>query len=107
MAEICQRVLDGFGMPVELPLSIMVPLLMGNGDIRYCSCYRVVKLPEHRVKVVKRELIKRLCIIVMVEKVRSSFMPKSGTINAVFIMRRMHEEYNATGNKFCAPREGF
>ena len=39
MAEIYQKVLDGFGMPVEWALSIVVPVFMGRGDIRNCSCY--------------------------------------------------------------------
>ena len=39
MAEECQAVLDGFGMPVELALSIVVPIFNGKGDIRNCSCY--------------------------------------------------------------------
>ena len=30
MAEICQRVLDGFGMSVELVLSIVVPIFRGT-----------------------------------------------------------------------------
>ena len=41
-AEMSQRVLDGFGMPVEWPLSIMVPIFKGKGDIRNCSCNRAV-----------------------------------------------------------------
>ena len=44
MAEICQEVLDGFGMPSELALSIVVPIFKGMGDIRYCSCFRAAKL---------------------------------------------------------------
>ena len=39
MAEICQNVLDGFGMPVEWALRIVVPIFKGNGNIRNCSCY--------------------------------------------------------------------
>ena len=39
MAEICQRVLDGFGMPVEWALSIVVLIFKGNDGIRNCSCY--------------------------------------------------------------------
>ena len=42
MAEICQRVLDGFGMPVELALSIVVPICNENGDINKCRCYGTV-----------------------------------------------------------------
>ena len=39
MTEICQRVLDQFGMPVEWALSIVFPIFKGKVDIRKCSCY--------------------------------------------------------------------
>ena len=42
MADICQAVLDGFVMPVEWTLSILIPIFKGKGDIRNCSCYRAV-----------------------------------------------------------------
>ena len=54
MIQIHQRVLDGFGMHVELALSIVVPILKGKGDITKCTCYRAVKLLEHGIKVVER-----------------------------------------------------
>ena len=44
MAEICQKVLHGFGMPAEWALYIVVPIIKGMGDIKNCSWYRVVKL---------------------------------------------------------------
>ena len=58
MAEICQKVLDGFGMPFEWALSIVATIFKGKGDIRNCSCYRAVKLFEHCMKVVERVLEK-------------------------------------------------
>ena len=39
MAEICQRVLDGFGIPVEWAISIVVQIFEGKDDIRNCICY--------------------------------------------------------------------
>ena len=39
MEEICQIVLDGFLMPVECDLDIVVPIFIGKGDNRNCSCY--------------------------------------------------------------------
>ena len=54
MAEICQKVLDGFEMLAEWALSIVVPINMRKGDIRNCSCYGAVKLLEHGMKVVER-----------------------------------------------------
>ena len=53
-------------MPVEWSLSIVVQIFKGKGDIRNCSCRGAVKLPEHGMKVVERELEKRLCGIVSV-----------------------------------------
>ena len=38
-AEIYQRVLDVFEMPVEWALCIVVPIFKGKGDIRNCSCH--------------------------------------------------------------------
>ena len=70
MAEICQRVLDGFGMPVEWALSIVVPIVKRKGDIRNCSCYRVVKLFEHEMKMLERVFEKRLSRIVSLDKMK-------------------------------------
>ena len=53
MSGTCPRVLDGYGMPVEWALSIVVPIFKGKGDIRNCSCYGAVKLLEHEMKVVE------------------------------------------------------
>ena len=55
MAEICVKVLDGFGKPAEWVLSIVVPIFKGNGDIRNCSCHRAAKPQEHGMKVVERD----------------------------------------------------
>ena len=41
-------------MPVELVLSIVIPIFKGKGDTRNCSCYGAVNLLEHGIKVVKR-----------------------------------------------------
>ena len=99
MAEICQRILDGFGMPVEWALSIVVPIFKGKGDIRNCNCYGDVKLLEHGMKVMERVLEKRLCRIVSVDETQFGFMPERGIIDAVFILRRMQEEYHAKGKQ--------
>ena len=58
MAEICQKVLDGFGMPAGWALSKVVPIFKLKGDIRNCSCYGAVKLLEHGMEVLERVLEK-------------------------------------------------
>ena len=44
MSEMCQKVLDGFGMPAEWALSIVVPMFKGKDDIWNCGCHGAVNL---------------------------------------------------------------
>ena len=99
MAEICLRVIAGFGMPAEWALSTVAPIFKGKGDIRSCSCNRAVKLLEHDMKVVERVFEKWPCRIVSVDEMQLGLVPETGTTVAVFILRRMQEEYHAKGKK--------
>ena len=101
MAEVCQKVLDRFGMPAEWALSIVFPIIKGKGDIRNCSCYGAVKRLEHGMKVVESMFEKMLSRIVSVDEMQFGFMPLRVTINAVFILRSMLEEYHAKGKNLC------
>ena len=49
------------------------------------------------MKVVKRVFEKRIHKIVTVDEMQFYFMSERETINAVFILRRMQEEYHAKG----------
>ena len=49
--------------------------------------------------VVERMLEKGLCRIVTVGEMQFGFMLERGTIGAVFILRRMQEEYHARGKE--------
>ena len=40
MMELCQRVLDGRGMPDEWKTSVIVPIFKGKGDVMSCRSYR-------------------------------------------------------------------
>ena len=91
IGEICQKVLDVFGMPAEWALSIVVPIFKRKGDIRNCSCCRAVKLLDHDMNVVEMVFEKRLRRIVSVDEMQFRFMPERGTIDAVFALRRMQE----------------
>ena len=76
-----------------------VAIFNGKGNIRNCSCYGAVKLLEHGMKVVERFFEKRLCRIVSVDEMQFGLMPERGTIDAVFILRRMQEDYQAKGKR--------
>ena len=48
-------------------------------------------------------LEKRVCRIVTVDEMQLGLMPERGRIDAVFILRRMQEEYHAKGKScICA-----
>ena len=99
MVELCQRVLDGNGMPPEWATSVVVPIFKGKGDAMSCGAYRGVKLLEHAMKLVERVLEKRIRKLVVVDDMQFGFMPGKGTIDAVFLLRRLQEEYRARGKK--------
>ena len=60
LKKLCQRVLDGKGMPEEWKTSVVVPIFKGKGDVVDCGAYRGVKLLEHAMKIVERVLEKRI-----------------------------------------------
>ena len=50
----------------------------------------------------------RRIVIETVDEIQFGFMTERGTIDAVFILRRLQEEYHARGKKlYCGPRESF
>ena len=66
--ELCQRVLDGRGMPDEWKTSVIVPIFKGKGDIMSCGSYRGVKLLEHAMKIVERVLERQIRTLISLNK---------------------------------------
>ena len=85
-------------MPGKWALSIVIPIFKGMGDIRNCLCYRAVRLIEYGM-VMEWVLEERLHIILSVDEMQFGFMSDRRTIDDVFILRRMQEEYHAKGKK--------
>ena len=52
-----------------------------------------VKLLEHAMKIVERVLERRIRTLVNLNELQFGFMPGKGTVDAIFIVRRMLEEY--------------
>ena len=93
MMKLCQDVLDGNGIPADWAMSVVVPNFKGKGDAMSCGSYRGVKLLEHAMKIVERVMEKRLRQMVTIDKIQLGFIPGKKTIDAVFILRRLQEEY--------------
>ena len=55
--------------------------------------YKGVKLLGHAMKIVEKLLERRMRLMVKVDEMQFGFMPGKGTIDAVFILRRLQEEY--------------
>ena len=98
MVEICQSP-RWIWNASQLRYSIVMPIFKGKGDIWNCSCYGALMFLEHGMKVVEWVLERRLHRIVFVDEMQFGFMPERGAIDAVFILRRMHEEFHAKGKK--------
>ena len=60
MIELCQRVLDGRGMPDEWKTSVIVPIFKEKSVVMSCGLYTGVKLLEHAMKIVERVLERRI-----------------------------------------------
>ena len=61
--------------------------------------YKGLRLLEVVMKIVEKVFEKRLQKIVMIDDMQFSFMSAKGTIDAVFILRRIQEEYLANERK--------
>ena len=97
--KLCQRVLDGKGMPEEWKTSFVVPIFKGKGDVMDCGEYRGVRLQEHAMKKMKRVLENRIRGLVTIDDMQFGVMPGKGTTHALFILRRMQEEFREREQK--------
>ena len=99
LTEHCQRILDGKGLPVDWATTVAIPIFKGNEDIMNCGMYIGVKILEHAMNVVEKVLENRLRKIVTIDDMQFGFMSAIGTIDAVFVLRRIKEEYFANEKK--------
>ena len=80
---------------------MLVLIFRGKGDIRNCNTYRDVKLIKHAMKIVERVLEKRIRELVNIDSIQFGFMPGRETTHALFLVRRMQEEYRHKKKKLC------
>ena len=66
-----------------------------------CRACRQVKLLEHATKTVERELENRIKGLVMINDTQFGFMPGKDTTHALFILRRIREEFRGKEKKLC------
>ena len=54
---------------------------------------------KHALKLYKKVLDGRLIELVDIDKVQYGFMPRRGTVDAVFVLRRLSQKFGAKNNK--------
>ena len=75
-------------LPNEWMMSSLVPSFTGKGDPFHPNSYSGIKLLVHAFKLYE-VLDGRLREVVDIDKMESWFMPGRGTVDAVFVLRRL------------------
>ena len=76
-------------------LSSLVPIFKGKGDTLNPNSYRGIKLLQHAFKLYEKILEWCLCEVVDIDKIWYGFIPGRGTVDAVFVLRRLTEKFSA------------
>ena len=76
-----------------------------------CEAYRGEKLLEDEMRIVERVLENRIRGLVTIHDMQFGFIPGKGTTHALFIVRRMQEEFreeskSCTVHVFCGLGKG-
>ena len=86
-------------LPEEWMLSSLEPIFKGKGDPLSPNSYRGIKLLEHAFKLYEKVLDGRFREVVDIVKMQYGFMSGRGTVDAVFVQRRLNEKFRAK-NKY-------
>ena len=85
--------------PEEWMLSSSAQIFKGKGDRLNPNSYRGIKLLEHAFKLYEKILDGSLHEVVDIDKMQYGFMPGRGTVDAVFVLRRLNEKFRAKNKK--------
>ena len=93
LIKLFNRLLMGERMPEEWRRSVLIPIYKNRGDAQCGGDYRGIKLMSHTIKEWERIIEARLRDRVEISKQQYGFMPGTGTINAMFALRKLMEKY--------------
>ena len=99
MKKLCQRVLDEKGQPEKWKTSVVAPIFKGKGGCDGLWGMQGIKLLEHAMEIVERVLENRIRELVTIDDMQFGFMRGKGTTDALFILRRMLEEFREREQK--------
>ena len=85
----------------EWMLSSLVPIFKGKGDPLNPNSYRGINLFEHAFKLYEKNLDGRLREVVDIDKMQYVFIPERGTVDAMFVLRKLTEKFRAKYIYIC------
>ena len=80
-------------IPEDWNMSHIINCFKGKGDPLVMGNYRGLKLLEHVIKILERVIESIIRSRVNINKMQYRFMPDRGTMDAIFILRQMHEKH--------------
>src|SRR5580692_2303355 len=80
-------------IPSDWKKSWLVNIYKGKGDVMECGSYRGINLLDQVMKVLERVLEKIRRERVALDEMQFGFSPGRGTIDAIFIVRQVHEKF--------------
>ena len=78
---------------------MFVLIFKGKGDPLNPNSYREIKLLEHAFKLYGNILDGRLCKVVDINKMQYGFIPGRGTVDAVFVLKKLTEKFRTENKK--------
>ena len=86
-------------LPEEWTLSSFVLIFKGKGDPLNPNSYRGIKLLEQAFKLYEKILDGRVRKVVDINKMQYEFIPVRGTVDAVFVLKRLTEKFRNKNKK--------
>jgi len=96
--DLCNGIVKGC-IPGEWKSSVVLPIYKGKGHPMECGSYRGIKFLEHAMKVVERIFEYRIRQQIEIDDMQFGFMKGKGTTDAIFMARRMQENFRVKGKK--------
>ncbi|KAL5135334.1 putative RNA-directed DNA polymerase from transposon BS [Glycine soja] len=93
LTKLFNEIMRSKRMPKEWRRSTLVPIYKNRGDIQNCANYRGIKLMSHTMKLWERVIERRLRKETQVTENQFGFMPGRSTMEAIYLLRRVMEQY--------------
>ena len=81
-------------------LSLLAAIFKGKGDRLNPNSYREIKLLDHAFELYEKVLDGHVHEVADIDKMQYGFMSGKGTVDAVFVLRRLKETFRAKNKLF-------